>query len=117
MPSDVFCSHCLRARPETGPLVASPLSAICRDCARAALDLLDSTAGTEAAKLPGRTLPWANLTDEELLSRLPDVADAGVQVEQHLRTWVTAARERKLSWARIGEALGMTRQSAWERFS
>jgi ATP-dependent Clp protease ATP-binding subunit ClpX len=30
---------------------------------------------------------------------------------------VRMLRERGVTWARIGEALGMTRQSAWERFS
>ena len=30
---------------------------------------------------------------------------------------VTELRTRGVAWARIGEALGMTRQSAWERFS
>jgi ATP-dependent Clp protease ATP-binding subunit ClpX len=27
------------------------------------------------------------------------------------------ARSRGITWTRIGAALGMTRQSAWERFS
>jgi hypothetical protein len=30
---------------------------------------------------------------------------------------VHRARALGATWARIGEALGMTRQSAWERFS
>jgi hypothetical protein len=38
-------------------------------------------------------------------------------VEQHLTGWVRRARALGATWARIGEALGMTRQSAWERFS
>lgn len=81
------------------------------------MELLASEAAREAATVEGPALPWRDLTDQELLSRLPDVADAGTQVERHLGMWVQAARERGLSWARIGEALGMTRQSAWERFS
>ena len=39
------------------------------------------------------------------------VDDAVAQVVARLRA--TAS----VTWARIGEALGMTRQSAWERFS
>jgi hypothetical protein len=39
------------------------------------------------------------------------------QVEQHLTGWVRRARELGATWARIGESLGMARQSAWERFS
>jgi biotin operon repressor len=34
-----------------------------------------------------------------------------------LQTVVEELRGREVSWARIGEALGISRQSAWERFS
>jgi ATP-dependent Clp protease ATP-binding subunit ClpX len=30
---------------------------------------------------------------------------------------VSKARARGITWARIGAAIGMTRQAAWERFS
>lgn len=115
MPADAFCSYCLRPRTDTGPLVASPLATICRQCAAGAVKLID--AAPRQADLSGPSTPWDALTDDDLLSRLPDVAEAGEQVERHLRTWVDAARQRGLSWASIGEALGMTRQSAWERFT
>ncbi len=57
------------------------------------------------------------MSDEDLLAHLPKVAAASAQVEQQLTTWVRQARSRGITWTRIGEALGMTRQSAWERFS
>jgi hypothetical protein len=50
-------------------------------------------------------------------ANLPRIAAAGAQVEQHLAGWVQRARALGATWARIGEALGITRQSAWERFS
>lgn len=31
--------------------------------------------------------------------------------------WVHRLRDRGVTWTRIGEALGMARRSAWERFS
>ena len=116
MASDVFCSYCLRSRSETGPLMASPLATICRACAENAISMFASQPADES-DLSGPAAPWRNLRDDELLARLPEVAAAGLQVEAHLKTWVDAARDRGLSWARIGEALGMTRQSAWERFT
>lgn len=109
-----MCSYCLRSRGETGRLVASPLAAICRECAEDAVELFRGE-GTPA-DIDGPSTPWSRLDDDALLARLPEVAAAGEQVEEHLRTWVTAARERGVTWARIGDALGMTRQSAWERF-
>lgn len=38
-------------------------------------------------------------------------------VDRAIAHHVAALRARGISWARVGEALGMTRQSAWERFS
>lgn len=128
MLSEVFCSYCLRPRSQTGPMVASPLAAICRGCAENAVELFATVAevgrgdagaaeGSADADVDGPVTPWARLSDDELLARLPQVAEAGRQVETHLATWVAAARERGISWARIGQALEMTRQSAWERFN
>jgi hypothetical protein len=39
------------------------------------------------------------------------------QVETDLRSWVRELRRRGVTWSRIGVALGITRQSAWERFN
>jgi hypothetical protein len=39
------------------------------------------------------------------------------QVEADLRAWVRELRRRGITWAKIGQTLGITRQSAWERFS
>jgi hypothetical protein len=54
---------------------------------------------------------------DEVLKDLPQVANAGAQVEKYLANGVRRARELGATWARIGDAFGMTRQSAWERFS
>lgn len=113
--TDVMCSYCLRSRAVTGRLVSSPLAAICRDCAESAVTLFASANRDD--DVAGPVTPWQRLDDDALLAQLPHVAAAGTLVETHLRTWVVAARERGISWARIGEALGMTRQSAWERFA
>jgi hypothetical protein len=52
-----------------------------------------------------------------MLDHIPRVAAVADQVEANLRTWVQELRRRGVTWARIGGALGITRQSAWERFS
>jgi hypothetical protein len=38
-------------------------------------------------------------------------------VDKLIRQTVAAARERGCTWAEIGHALGISKQSAWERFS
>ena len=92
------------------------ISPICAQCVDRARELFASRAGS-AADPEQVTTPWQHLSDDELLARLPEVAAAGQQVESHLAEWVHAARDRSVSWSRIGAALSMTRQSAWERFS
>ena len=109
-----MCSFCLRPRQETGVLAAAPGAAICRDCAAKALTMFEARPLPDRDPLPGA--PWDALDNEELLRRLPMVAEARDQVEDHLKRWVEVARGRNISWAAIGSSLGMSRQSAWERF-
>jgi hypothetical protein len=57
------------------------------------------------------------LSDDELLQRIPSIAASAANIEGGRRDRVNELRDRGVSWARIGAALGMTRQSAWARFS
>jgi len=45
------------------------------------------------------------------------LANGCVQVEDKLDELVAFCRTRGKSWTQIGQALGMTKQAAWERFS
>jgi hypothetical protein len=45
------------------------------------------------------------------------IAASAANIEAGLRDRVHELRDRGMSWARIGAASGMTRQSAWERFT
>jgi len=71
----------------------------------------------EGKNVPSPTF-WERFQDvDSVLDVLPKAAAAGAQVEENLTQLVRRARSLGATWARIGEALGMTRQSAWERFS
>ena len=52
-----------------------------------------------------------------MLGHIPRVAGHIEQAEADLRAWVQELRRRGVTWTRLGESLGITRQSAWERFS
>ncbi len=54
---------------------------------------------------------------DDVLGRLSAVAETAEAIEQALADWVELARAQGGTWAQIGEALGVTRQSAWQRFS
>ena len=66
-----------------------------------------------------RVLGWNDdaMSDAEMLARLPLIAATAGQVDRYLRLWVSRIRERHISYAEIGKALGVSRQAAWERFS
>lgn len=114
-PDPSFCSFCARPGSKALRLAAGPGVAICRDCAGQAVSILDQPAPRDEPAVEGRS-PGNDMDDKQLLDHLPEVAAVAGQVETALQTWVSLSRERGISWARIGTALGMTRQSAWERF-
>lgn len=110
----IHCSFCGKSKDDVDKVIAGAGVYICNECVGLCADILETVAGTAA----DTEIPWPDrMTDEEILEFLPRVAAVGAQVEDNLRVWVTRARDRGITWARIGAALGMARQSAWERFS
>ena len=109
------CSFCRKGPEEVAKLVAGPGVFICDECVELSAEIIRSSPHTTGE--PAIDAWEQRLSDAELLDHLPRVAAASAQVEQQLTGWVRQARGRGLTWTRIGEALGMTRQSAWERFS
>ena len=65
----------------------------------------------------GRKLRLIGDCDEEPLDGLCESAGLARAVDKLQRHLVTQARKAGRTWTEIGEALGVTRQSAWERFS
>ena len=50
------------------------------------------------------------------LSQVRDLRLIATEVEANTRAAVQAARAKGASWAEVGDALGVARQSAWERY-
>ena len=98
-------------------MVAGPGVYICNECVDLCLEIFTATSTGNGSGDRAEIPYWQAMTDEQMLAHLPRVASVATQVEDNLRVWVARLRERGVSWARIGEALGMARQSAWERFS
>ncbi|MGH9171710.1 MAG: ClpX C4-type zinc finger protein [Acidimicrobiales bacterium] len=114
----VACSFCMKPSTEVERLVAGPGVYICNECTDLCVQL---TAGQrEAGATPPsvQRLPWDQSEDlEQALATLPRVAAAAAQVEEGLKGWVRRARTLGATWAQVGQALAITRQSAWERFA
>ena len=110
--ADLACSFCLTS--DVAAMIAGPGVCICGSCVAAFAEILfenKSTGMTTMADVQ------PNFSDDDLLALLPKVAAAGAQPERQLALLVGKARARGITWARIGAALAMTRQAAWQRFS
>lgn len=112
-----LCSFCGKPNTQVAKLVAGPGVYICDECVSLCQLIIESQPDTQHGSVP-QLRAWELTEDvDAVLESLPRVARAADQVEQDLGGWVGRARELGATWARIGEALGMTRQSAWARFS
>jgi hypothetical protein len=112
-PPAARCSFCGKRSQDVAKLIAGPGAYICDECVGLCTAILERS----PKKLPA-TVDWAEQLDaEELLQHIGWVARADAQIEESLRSFVGTLRARGVTWARIGDALGMARQSAWERFS
>ena len=107
------CSFCLKPDHQVAKMVAGPGVYICDACVDLCLQIISNP-----PSLPPRLTSWEDDLDlDGVLASLPRMAAAGAQVETNLSRFVKRARELGATWAAIGTSLGMTRQSAWERFS
>lgn len=108
------CSFCTKPADEVQALVAGAGVFICNECVELCALII-------AAKPTSGPAPRVSLReqmeDQAVLDHLPRVEAVRDQVNDDLREWVAEAHRRELPWDRIGEALGMKRQSAWERFT
>ncbi|EPQ75172.1 hypothetical protein MMEU_2832 [Mycobacterium marinum str. Europe] len=87
---------------------------ICNECVATAAAIMDTYRDRpHEVRLP----MWESMDDQQMLSHIPRIAVVAGQVGADLRAWVAELRRRGVTWSRVGEALGVTRQSAWERFS
>jgi hypothetical protein len=110
-PSDdtaLSCSFCLRTADEVDRLLAGATAHICDACVGACDRILADP------DIPFPAMPDTDV--DGLLLRLRSAADHAASADAGLRGLIDVLREREVSWARIGEALGVSRQAAWERF-
>lgn len=102
------CSFCGKRRRDVRKIIAGPGVFICDQCVQLCNEVL----------VEDRPTLFVASQGEDLL--LDQLRIAGQQIrltEQHVDAAVRELRKRGMSWAAVGGALGISRQSAWERFS
>ena len=104
------CSFCVKDKETVAKLIAGPGVYICDEC----VGLCNLILAEEPASEFGS---WSEQPDEELLASLARIQAVVSQTDAAVHDHVGILRDRGISWTRIGEALGVSKQAAWERFS
>jgi len=105
------CSFCGKGQDQVHKLVAGPGVFICDQCIRLCNEVLESEAPTN---------PWnerEGATADLLLDLLRRDAVDHKLTDTQRQGAVDQLRANQVTWTRIGEAIGLSRQAAWERFS
>jgi|RhiMetdeSRZDD1v2_1073273.scaffolds.fasta_scaffold76200_5 ClpX C4-type zinc finger len=103
------CSFCGKSDKEVTRLIGGPGVYICDTCVGICDTILAAT--------PVAFLGWQAMTNDQLLGALK-IAEATVDATRAvLQAQIEELRRREVSWDTIGNALGISRQAAWERFS
>jgi len=109
----MYCSFCGKSQHEVKKLIAGPAAIfICGECVSLCNECI-------AGRFPdtSKSSSEKDLPTERLLQRLQPIEDTLEGKGNQLQKVVEILRSREVSWAQIGTALGISRQSAWERFS
>jgi hypothetical protein len=111
-PPAVHCSFCFKSQHAVKKLISGYGSIfICDECVSACNDVIAGRSG------PSPRLSADDVPTERLLERLQPIEET-IQGKGNQLQWVVdVLRSRGVSWAHIGTALGISRQSAWERFT
>ena len=109
----LFCSFCFKSQHEVKRLISGPASIfICGECVDLCNEIIARRSRPSSKSCPPEELPT-----ERLLERLQAIEDTVQGKGNQLQQVVEILRSREVSWAQIGVALGISRQSAWERFT
>ena len=112
LPKTMHCSFCGKPQTEVEKLIAGPTGFICNEC----VEMCNDVVAGRPIPDKGYTKPLERPT-EQLLSLMGSVSYAADASRDFLQQVVDTLRGREVSWADIGQGLGVSRQSAWERFS
>lgn len=104
------CSFCGQDEHTVSKLLGGPGVHICGHCVSLCNAILEGDGTPPFARVDA-------LDDAQLLASLLPASSAARSLQDLLRQRVSLLRARGVSWERIGEALGITRQAAWERFA
>ena len=111
-PAGRVCSFCGAVGTDDSRFAGGLGAMMCADCVARYHEIFSTDGGAASIAYP----PWEEMSDDDLLATLPRIGSTAEQADAFMHDFVVLIRQRQLSWARIGAALGTSRQAAWERF-
>jgi hypothetical protein len=111
------CSFCRKGQADVNALIAGMGVYICNECVAVANDSL-AQLGTVNQKVtfdPAKH--FRGFETDKLLKGVALIEPVHQDVSAQQALMVAILRERAVSWAEIGQALGVSRQAAWRRFA
>lgn len=110
---EIHCSFCRKSQTVVDMMVAGPGVHICNECVDVAAKVMSDSKGKPISPQSMFQDYWPT---DRLLSNLKLYDGAFEQLDRSMQDIVDLLRERDVSWAQIGETLGVSRQAAWKRF-
>ena len=108
------CSFCFKPQTDVLLLISGPGIFICNECVKLCEGIV-AAHPTQPIEPASMISPDKTPTDQ-LLKVLKGYNTASERVDQAMQEAADILRERDVSWAAIGETLGVSRQAAWKRF-
>ena len=99
-PGPLRCSFCGKTDSEVSKLIAGPGVHVCDVCVGVCNRILEATPETFAG--------WDAMTEQQLLDALPPAVATVEATRGILQTQIDTLRNRGVSWAAIGTALGIS---------
>ncbi|MGA7713199.1 MAG: ClpX C4-type zinc finger protein [Rhizomicrobium sp.] len=113
MAKKLHCSFCGKSEDEIKKLAAGPGGIhICNECVELCMEIMRGEGAGVSRSFDPKTWP-----KDRLLALLKPVNATADAYREHLQTIVETLRAQDVSWAIIAKHLGVSRQTAWERFT
>lgn len=108
------CSFCFKSQEKVAKLVAGPGVHICNECVSLCVPIMMTEPATPLT--PDTIMTPERMPSDQLLRMLAGYNTAVEAIDQAMQDAVDILRTRDVSWAVLGETLGVSRQAAWKRF-
>lgn len=112
-----FCSFCGKSNLQVKKLIAGPAVFICDACVGLCQTIIAETPDPDPSSPKLEYKGFESFDTDKILALLKPQEKNCENTRTQLQRSIDILREREVSWAVIGDALGISRQAAWERFS